>query len=89
MEFTPLLNLQMMKNNFCLKHKRLQQKMELFAGKSQNEIYNFQKNDFFEGRPTFPFSQRVNSKSKFEFGFMFDKEKFSLKKRKRFEKVMI
>lgn len=73
---------------FCLKHiKDYNKRWNYFAGKSQNEIYNFQKNDFFEGRPTFPFSQGVNSKIKFEFSFMFDKEKIQFKERgKRFEK---
>ena len=31
-----------------------------FAGKSQNEIYEYQKNDIFEGKPTKPFSKVEN-----------------------------
>ena len=73
---------------FCLKHIKLYNKRwNFFAGKSQREIYNFQKNDFFEGRPTFPFSEGMNSKIKFEFDYFINKEKLKFnQKRKKFEK---
>lgn len=74
---------------FCLKHIKLYNKRwNFFAGKSQAEIYNFQKNDFFEGKPTFPFSEGMKSKIKFEFNYFADKEKLKFsEKRKKFEKV--
>ena len=74
---------------FCLKHIKLYNKRwNFFAGKSQAEIYNFQKNDFFEGKPTFPFSDGMKSTIKFEFNYFADKEKLKFsKKRKKFEKV--
>ena len=74
---------------FCLKHVKLYNKRwNFFAGKSQAEIYNFQKNDFFEGKPTLPFSDGIKSKIKFEFKYFVDKEKLRFnEKRKRFEKV--
>ena len=74
---------------FCLKHIKLYNKRwNFFAGKSQAEIYNFQKNDFFEGKPTFPFSDCMKSKIKFEFNYFVDKEKLKFsEKRKKFEKV--
>ena len=74
---------------FCLKHIKLYNKRwDFFAGKSQAEIYNFQKNDFFEGKPTFPFSDGMKSKIKFEFNYFVDKEKLKFsEKRKKFEKV--
>ena len=74
---------------FCLKHIKLYNKRwNFFAGKSQAEIYNFQKNDFFEGKPTFPFSDGMKSKIKFEFNYFADKEKLKFsQKRKKFEKV--
>ena len=74
---------------FCLKHIKLYNKRwNFFAGKSQAEIYNFQRNDFFEGKPTFPFSDGVRSKIKFEFNYFVDKEKLKFnEKRKKFDKV--
>ena len=47
----------------------------------QKQIYDFQKNDFFEGRPTKPFSNGRSSKIKFEFEFGFNNEKIKFKKR--------
>ena len=72
---------------FCLKHIKLYNKRwNFFAGKSQAEIYNFQKNDFFEGKPTRPFSNGSASKIQFQFRYFFDKPKIKFrKKRKRFE----
>jgi hypothetical protein len=74
---------------FCLKHIKLYNKRwNFFAGKSQAEIYNFQKNDFFEGKPTFPFSDGMKSTIKFEFNYFVDKEKLKFsEKRKKFDKV--
>lgn len=71
---------------FCLKHIKLYNKRwNFFAGKSQNEIYKYQKNDFFEGRPTYPFSRGASSKIKFEFNFKFEKDSIGFKERsKRF-----
>ena len=72
---------------FCLKHIKVYNKRwNYFAGKSQKQIYDFQKNDFFEGRPTKPFSNGQNSKIKFEFEFSFDKQNFKFKKNKKEEK---
>ena len=72
---------------FCLKHIQLYNKRwNYFAGKSQKEIYDFQKNDFFEGKPTRPFSNGSASKIQFQFRYFFDKQKIKFrKKRKRFE----
>ena len=73
--------------NFCLEHIKLYNKRwNYFAGKSQNEIYEFQKNDFFEGKPTKPFTNGSASKIKFEFLYSFDAEKIKFnKRRKKFE----
>ena len=73
---------------FCLKHVKLYNKRwNFFAGKSQDEIYEYQKNDFFEGKPTKPFFNGSVSKIKFQFSYLFDKQKIEYrKKRKRFEK---
>ena len=72
---------------FCSKHIRLYNKRwNFFAGKSQNEIYEYQKNDMFEGKPTKPFSKGSESRIKFEFNLIFDTQKLKFrKKRKRFE----
>jgi len=72
---------------FCLEHIRSYNKRwNYFAGKSQDEIYNFQKNDYFEGKPTKPFSLGSVSKIKFQFRYFFNKQKIEFKKkRKRFE----
>jgi len=74
---------------FCSKHIKLYNKRwNFFAGKSQNEIYEYQKNDIFEGKPTKPFSKGSASKIKFEFKFIFDTQKMRFrKKRKGFENV--
>ncbi len=72
---------------FCIKHiKSYNKRWNFFAGKSQDEIYDYQKNDLFEGKPTRPFSNGSTSKIKFQFRFFFDKQKLKFrKKRKRFE----
>ena len=58
---------------FCLEHiKEYNKRWNFFAGKSQNQIYEYQKNDFFIGRPTRPFSKGHSSKIKFEFEYSFD-----------------
>ena len=68
---------------FCLFHvKQYNKRWNFFAGKSQNQIYEYQKNDFFLGRPTRPFSKGVNSKIKFEFEYSFSKEKIKFAKKK-------
>ena len=68
---------------FCLEHIKLYNKRwNYFAGKSQQEIYEFQKNDFFEGKPTRPFSKNGSaSKIKFQFKFYFDKQNMKFKKK--------
>ena len=72
---------------FCLNHiKAYNKRWNYFAGKSQKQIYDFQKNDFFEGRPTKPFSNGQSSKIKFEFGFSFDKQNLKFKKNKKEKK---
>ena len=72
---------------FCIKHIKLYNKRwNFFAGKSQNQIYEYQKNDLFEGKPTRPYSNGQASKIKFQFRFFFDNYKLKFKKkRKRFE----
>ena len=75
------------KYTFCLKHvKEYNKRWNFFAGKTQNQIYEYQKNDFFIGRPTRPFSRGISSKIKFEFEYSFDNENlnFSKKKDKRY-----
>ncbi len=70
---------------FCHEHIKLYNKRwNFFAGKSQKQIYDFQKNDFFEGRPTRPFSQGYGSKIKFEFKYDLDHEKIKFKRRNKF-----
>ncbi len=70
---------------FCLEHIKLYNKRwNYFAGKSQKEIYDFQKNDFFEGKPTKPFSKNGSaSKIKFQFKYFFDKQKMKFKKKNK------
>ena len=46
------------KYTFCLKHvKEYNKRWNFFVEKLKNQIYEYQKNDFFIGRPTRPFSQ--------------------------------
>ena len=73
---------------FCLQHIKLYNKRwNFFAGKSQKQIYDYQKNDFFEGRPTSPFANGSTSNIKFEFDYKFNKEKIKFdKKNKKFKK---
>ena len=67
---------------FCLQHiKDYNKRWNFFAGKTQTQIYDYQKNDFFEGRPTKPFSKGFSSKVNFEFEFDFNKEKIKFKKK--------
>tara|TARA_Y100000589_G_C26905415_1_gene528044 strand:+ start:21 stop:437 length:417 start_codon:yes stop_codon:yes gene_type:complete len=61
--------------------KEYNKRWNFFAGKTQSQIYDYQKNDFFIGRPTRPFSRGVNSKIKFEFDYSFDNENLNFKKR--------
>tara|TARA_B100000029_G_scaffold512032_1_gene607612 strand:+ start:2617 stop:3189 length:573 start_codon:yes stop_codon:yes gene_type:complete len=69
---------------FCLDHIKVYNKRwNFFAGKSQKQIYEFQKNDFFDGRPTRPFSKGLDSKIKFEFENLFDEDDIKFKKKKR------
>ena len=63
------------KYSFCLSHvKEYNKRWNFFAGKSQSQIHDYQKNDFFIGRPTRPFSKGVSSKIKFEFEYYFDND---------------
>ena len=67
---------------FCLHHIKIYNKRwNYFAGKEQKQIYDFQKNDFFEGRPTRPFSYGYDTKIKFDFEYSIDHEKIKFKKR--------
>jgi hypothetical protein len=69
---------------FCLDHIKIYNKRwNYFAGKSQKQIYDFQKNDFFEGRPTRPFSNGRSSKIKFEFEFSLDHEKIKFTRKNK------
>ena len=69
---------------FCLHHVKIYNKRwNYFAGKSQKQIYDFQKNDFFEGRPTRPFSYGYGSKIKFEFEYSLDQEKIKFKSKNK------
>tara|TARA_B100002051_G_scaffold122210_1_gene116392 strand:+ start:139 stop:717 length:579 start_codon:yes stop_codon:yes gene_type:complete len=69
---------------FCLHHIKIYNKRwNYFAGKSQKQIYDFQKNDFFEGRPTRPFSYGYGSKIKFEFEYSLDQEKIKFKRKNK------
>ena len=69
---------------FCLDHIKVYNKRwNYFAGKSQKQIYDFQKNDFFEGRPTRPFSYGYGSKIKFEFEYSIDQEKIKFKRKNK------
>ena len=69
---------------FCLDHIKVYNKRwNYFAGKSQKQIYDFQKNDFFEGRPTRPFSNGYGSKIKFEFEFSLDSEKIKFTRKSK------
>ncbi|MBD22855.1 MAG: hypothetical protein CL572_04245 [Alphaproteobacteria bacterium] len=76
------------KHTFCLTHvKEYNKRWNFFAGKTQNQIYDYQKNDFFIGRPTRPFSKGVNSKIKFEFEYTFDNENLNFQKKKHKQKI--
>ncbi len=68
---------------FCSNHiKTYNKRWNFFAGKNQKQIYDYQKNDFYQGRPTSPFTYGKSSKIKFEFEFFFDKENLQFNKRK-------
>ena len=73
---------------FCIDHIKIYNKRwNFFAGRSQQEIYDYQKNDFFENRPTRSFTKGENSKIKFEFDYFLNKSKIKFsKKTKKFEK---
>ena len=65
---------------FCKKHIKIYNKRwNFFAGKSQNEIYNFLKNEMYIHKPTRPMSDRVSSKIKFDFSYIFE-NKFNYQK---------
>lgn len=56
------------KYNFCLEHVKVYNKRwDFFAGKSQDQIYDFLKNDLYQDKPTRPISEKVSSKINFEF----------------------
>ena len=72
------------KYSFCLTHvKEYNKRWNFFAGKSQGQIYDYQRNDFFIGRPTRPFSKGVNSKINFEFDYYFDANTLNFEKKKK------
>ena len=77
------------KYSFCLTHvKEYNKRWNFFAGKSQNQIYEYQKNDFFLGRPTRPFSKGISSKIKFEFEYSFDNDNLSFQKKMTKKKLL-
>tara|TARA_X000000950_G_scaffold118865_1_gene148980 strand:+ start:25997 stop:26524 length:528 start_codon:yes stop_codon:yes gene_type:complete len=60
------------KYNFCLEHVKLYNKRwNFFAGKSQEEIYCYLKNETYLNKPTRPMSEKIKSKIDFEFVFDF------------------
>ena len=68
---------------FCMDHvKNYNKRWNYFAGKSQSEIYDFQKNDHLESRPTRPFSKAKHSSIKFEFEHSFNKSKINFQEKK-------
>ena len=67
---------------FCIDCVKIYNKRwNYFAGKTQSEIYDFQKNDQLESRPTRPFSKAKQSGIKFEFEHYFDASRINFKKR--------
>ena len=63
------------KYNFCLKHvTNYNKRWNYFAGKSQDEIYKFLREDQFLSKPTRPISETVSSvgKNNFDFDFIFE-----------------
>lgn len=59
------------KYNFCLEHVKIYNKRwDFFAGQSQNQIYDFLKNDMYFGKPTKPMSDKISSKINFDFCFI-------------------
>ena len=58
---------------FCKEHIKIYNKRwNFFAGKSQNEIYNYLKNEMYINKPTRPISDRISSKIKFDFSYIFE-----------------
>ena len=59
--------------HFCKEHIKVYNKRwNFFAGKSQNEIYNYLKNEMYIYKPTRPMSDRISSKIKFDFSYIFE-----------------
>ena len=68
---------------FCIDCVKLyNRRWNFFAGKTQSEIYDFQKNDQLENRPTRPFSRAKHSGIKFEFENYFDTSKINFQKKR-------
>lgn len=62
--------------NFCLEHVKIYNKRwNFFAGKSQKEIYDYLKNEIYQNKPTRPMSEKIHSKIKFDYSYVFE-EKF-------------
>ena len=71
------------KYTFCLKHvKEYNKRWNFFAGKTQNQIYEYQKNDFLLDALQDLF-QEVSSKIKFEFEYSFDDENLNFSKKEK------
>ena len=71
--------------NFCLEHVRIYNKRwNFFAGKSQKEIYDYQKNELYQNKPTSPMSEQIHSKIKFDYSYVFEEkfEKFQNREKK-------
>lgn len=67
---------------FCIDCVKIYNKRwNYFAGKTQSEIYDFQKNDQLESRPTRPFSKAKHSEIKFEFEHFFDTSRINFQKK--------
>ncbi len=58
---------------FCKEHIKIYNKRwNFFAGKSQKEIYDYLKNEMYIHKPTRPISERVSSRIKFDFSYIFE-----------------
>lgn len=79
------------KYNFCLKHvTNYNKRWNYFAGKSQDEIYKFLREDQFLSKPTRPISETVSSmgKNNFDFDFNCEFTSYSTNKKKNKSKTI-
>ena len=80
---------------FCLNHVRdYNKRWNFFAGKSQNQIYDFLKSEPFISKPTKPMSETINSKIDFDFTFGYDdffrseENKFTKNKEDKYDEAL-